>query len=149
LKDNAVFPVLAVVGGSGVGKSTLMRLLVKEGYPKPLAAPPQSAVSTTFGCKAILLYHWCAVSCKFNFLFIYFIADSGLFVMKARTKVPQLETLKDPNVNNLFSIACTVNGVRRNGIQHNVKLPLTFHILPPSFLSFPNLILLHWISRPF
>jgi hypothetical protein len=54
LQDHNLVPVLSVVGGSGVGKSTFVRLCVKEGHPRPIAAPPQSATSTSADIHAYI-----------------------------------------------------------------------------------------------
>jgi hypothetical protein len=47
-------PVVSVVGASGVGKSTFVRLCVKEGHPKPFSAPPKSATSTSADIHAYI-----------------------------------------------------------------------------------------------
>jgi hypothetical protein len=54
VQNSELLPVLSVVGGSGVGKSTFMRLCVKEGHPKPFAAPSQSTTSTSADIHAYI-----------------------------------------------------------------------------------------------
>lgn len=54
VKENAFIPVVSVVGGSGVGKSTFVRQCIKEGFPKPLAAPAQSSASTSADIHAYI-----------------------------------------------------------------------------------------------
>jgi hypothetical protein len=45
---------MAVVGSSGVGKSTFIRLCVKRDHPKPLSAPPQARGSTSADIHAYI-----------------------------------------------------------------------------------------------
>jgi GTPase SAR1 family protein len=54
MQDDELLPIVAVIGASGVGKSTFIRQCIKDGNPKPLAAPPQSATSTSADIHAYI-----------------------------------------------------------------------------------------------